>query len=121
LEKKDEENMSQTSSKQQESPKSVLLSQSWTQAELEALSAEQLDLYSHEVEWILKQLADITPTPNEEEKSQQSSCIEELAVSIQDSLMLERLRRQVLYVQEEISNLAKNASNAVAPNKGDEH
>jgi hypothetical protein len=109
------------STKQQERPKSVLFSLNWTQAELETFSTEQLDLYLHEIEWILKQLADIIPNPEQVERSEQSSCIEALAISIQDSLMLERLRRQLLRVQAEISNLAKNASNAVTPNEGDKH
>ena len=70
-------------------------------AKLEMLSAEQLNMYLHEVEWLLKQFEEIVPGPLSPNLGigEHSSQIEAQVTVIQDALILERARRQFLSLQ----------------------
>jgi hypothetical protein len=83
-------------------------SQSYTciQAAVESLSGAQLDLYLHEIEWILSQLEE-TPyatrednkKPHQQEMYEQFIHVEEQVFAIKDALVLERARRSIIHLQ----------------------
>jgi hypothetical protein len=86
------------------------------QAALECLSTIQLDIYLHEVEWIIKLLERV---PSKEDKAlkpdmyQRHKDTEEQVFALYDALIVERARRGVVNLQAEILDRTKQSEDLV--------
>ena len=70
-------------------------------AKLQIFSAEQLNMYIHEVKWLLKELEKVVPGSQAPylEIGKHSMIVEEQVIFMQEALILERARRQSLHLQ----------------------
>ena len=83
---------------------------------LKTLSHEQLNLYLHETKWLLNQLGYIMVDPHAPypQVHKQSSCTVTQVDALREALILERVRRQLAYLQTEISICTEGGENAPA-------
>ena len=89
----------------------------WTRDQLKDLSAEQLNLFLHEVKWILDQLGKVIPgeeRPVPEVYRHASKLVEQVAEA-QEALILERAHRQFSFLQAEILSCAKDRDLQMTP------
>ncbi len=80
-------------------------------AQVKTLSHEQLNLYLHETKWLLGQLGYIMPDPQAKypQVHRKSSDMELQVDALREALVLERVRRQLAYLQTEISICTKGS------------
>ncbi len=79
-------------------------------AHVKTLSAEQLNLYLHETKWLLNQLGYIMHDPQSPypEVFEHSSRMVIQVDALREALKLERVRRQLAYLQTEISRCTRS-------------
>ncbi len=84
---------------------------------LTTLSAEELNLYLYHTKWLLKQLGYIMPDSKAKypHVHRESSDMELQVDALREALILERVRRQLAYLQTEISLCTEGGEEGAPP------
>ncbi len=80
--------------------------------QVKTLSHEQLNLFLHETKWLLNQLGYIMVDPQASypQVHEQSSHMVTRVDALREALILERARRQLAYLQTEISSITRRGN-----------